>query len=348
MTRGAMQEPVIVVRGGAPGDPLAAQLRAGLGADESDRALAGADAALALDAAALAEARAAGVGVRVAVTRGLAARFSGGFEDATHVAIPHAAAGVSAGHRASLVVGLLSAEAAGAIGDANRAGRAAARSAAGLAADARIVVVDAAELRDAGLRGVLIQLALAEPPPAVFFDVGEDVALADALRDELPGHALDAFLFAGADRAAQLPLADLALGRASGAHLERAVVAGLPVLPLPAGDGADELALGVLAASGGLRPPRTLVVLSVALDAALTAATPPVCELDASGAVERLFRATREAVTALRAGRGPRAIGLPVGLERVASRDDVSPPVPVPGDADARLDAELAALKRRL
>lgn len=356
-----MSDSIVVVSGGVVGDPLAARLRAALADTDADRSLVGADAVLALDAAGLVRARAAAVPVRVAVTRGLAARFDGGLEDATHVSIPHAAARSRAGQKPVLVVGLASAEQP-AVPGPSAEGRAAARQSAGLDAGARVVVADAAELREVGLRSVLLQLALAEPAPAILFDVRDDVALADALRAELPGYALDAFVFAGLEREALLPLADLALGRASGAHLERALVAGLPVLPLPAEDAGDELALAVLAACGGAPAPRSLAVLSVALDAELGRAPRALAELDVSGVAERLVRATRDAVTAVREGRGPRAVGLPIGLERVGSREQTatpagaSPPeVAPPGgperdasDLDARIDAELAALKKRL
>jgi len=356
----------VVVAGGAVGDAIAARLRAALGDDERgadepgadergadapDAALALADAVLALDAAALTAARAAGVRVRIAVTRGLAARFDGSLADATHVALPHVSSKSRAGAHAALFVGLLSAEEhAPQAADA----RSAARLAAGIDAESRVVVVDAHELRDVGLRDLLIQLALAEPSPAVLFDVGAEVALATALRAELPGHALDAFLFAGVDRTAQLPLADLAIGRASGALVERAFLAELPVLPFPREDSADDLALGVLLACGAAPPPRTMAVLSVALDAALRAPL-RVRELDAAGTPARLVEAARDAVAEVRAGRGPRAVGLPFGLERIGSRDDAPRASATPGDPprdasdlDARIDAELAALKKRL
>lgn len=353
----------VVVAGGAADDAIAARLGAALGeavlgGDERSAVLEEADAVLALDAAALTAARTARVRVRIAVTRGLAARFDGSLADATHVALPHAAAKARAGAHAALIVGLLSAEESAP--QQTPEARSAARLAAGIDAESRVVVVDANELIDVGLRDLLIQLALAEPSPAVLFDVGDDVALATALRAELPGHALDAFVFAGVDRTAQLPLADLALGRASGALVERAVLAGLSVLPFPREDGADELALAVLLACGASSPPRTMAVLSVALDAALR--TPQhIRELDAASAAARLVDAAREAVVDVRAGRGPRAVGLPVGLERIGSRDDApraqaaagepprdpGPPREEP-DLDARLDAELAALKKRL
>ena len=365
---------VIVVRGGSPGDALAERLRDALaGADQGARIdstasesadLTRADAVLALDAGALVAAKLAGIRVRIAVTRGLAARFDGDLEDATHVAIPHAAAMERAGRKAALIVGLAStAHTAALVSEARSPeARAAARQAAGFTPEARVVLVDAAELVEIGLRSVLLQLALTEPLPVVFFDVGEDVALVSALRAELPGHGLDAFVFAGAERAIQLPLADLVLGRASGALVESALAAGLSVLPLPREDAADGTALAVLAAWGVPPPPRSLAVLSVALDASLSGAVavaPSVAgaALDAAGMASRLVDAARNAVIETRAGRGPRPLGLPLGLERISSRDDTIAPKSAPidpssgpdaSDPDARIDAELAALKKRL
>lgn len=227
--------------------------------------------------------------------------------------------------------------------------RAAARTEAGLSADAAVVVVRT-EVAPDDLGPLLVQLTLLEGRPWILFDVGEDVAAAERLRAEAPRMGIAAKMFAaGPEQARFLALADVIVGPADPFDVARtfavgaaAVVIGRPTrgaldAVVDAGAVRVVLALGRLAADVDLlRAPQRL---EAARAAARAAAVPDA----QTRLADVLTRATTErgAFAAQRRRRG-----LPVGLEDLSGPAPSSPAPPRRTEKD--IEDELAALRKKI
>lgn len=313
-----------------------------------------ADVAIALDAASAERARRAGV-PRVVV---LAPRFALDGEgpiDADLVLVPHEALveqAVARGVPAARVhgVGPVAPE-----GFAPADDRAALRARLGPPPELPWIVVRAAAIED-DPAAALVQLSLVRREAVWLFDVASDVELAHHLRRRVPGYGIDAFMFAdGPDARSAYQAADAVLGRLDGIEIVRAAAVGaaLAVLP-PRG---DQLRLAdALDGSGTAHVADAAATLAVTLDRllepdALAKARAASSALEARGGAERVARIVRQLV------RGelpaPGASGLPVGLERIGTRDEKGarePEAPLPrkDELDREVDEELAALRRKL
>lgn len=237
--------------------------------------------------------------------------------------------------------------------------RAALRASLGPRVEVPWVVVRAAALED-DPAAALVQLSLVRSDPVWLFDVGGDPELARVLRRRVPGYGLDAVMFAdGPDALRAYQAADAVLGRVEGPEVVRAMAVGAAVVTLP--PRSEQLRLAhVLETLGIADVADAPATLAVTLDRALESV--------------RLAKA-REVVRGLSAGEGARHVasivrqlgrgelslagtGLPVGLERLselersrpaASRPERPAPArPSRDDVDAKVDEELAALRRRL
>jgi hypothetical protein len=226
--------------------------------------------------------------------------------------------------------------------------RAAARTEAGLSADAAVVVVRTEVAAD-DLGPLLVQLTLLEGRPWILFDVGEDVAAAERLRAEVPRLGIAAKMFAaGPDEARFHALADVIVGPADPFAVARtfAVGAAAVVLGRPARGALDAvvdagavrvvLAVGRLAADVDLlrAPERLQAARAAARGAAVPDAATRLADVLARARTERGSFATQR-----------RRKGLPAGLEDL-SGPAAAPPRPRPTEKD--IDDELAALRKKI
>jgi hypothetical protein len=319
----------------------------------------GADVLVALDAAALEDARGANVGMRVALWPGLGDAWLGSVESADLVLVPHAsqvalALARGAARSSVEVVGPLRPAGFSARGD-----RFAQRRALGIPEGSRVLVVPTSALPTSDLSGTFTQLALVKEPLFVLFDVEDDVEAAKQIRALAPRFGLAAGMFSERTVATDAyAVADRVLVRLEGPETLAALASGAPLFVIGPksreADAARALAAAHLAAIAS-SPAMIAVELDAAMhDEALDAARAAVVALDATGAGERIATAVATARTRLR----PRATGLPRGLEMLP-RD--------PGDAaskaiapwaratverkkaeDDAVERELAELKKRI
>ncbi len=246
--------------------------------------------------------------------------------------------------------------------------RAAARADAGLEGDRPVVVVRASALAEMDLAPALVQLSLVSHDARWLFDVGADAELARSLRRHVPGYGLDALMFAdGPEAPASYARADLVLGRFDGPEASRAFAVGAGLVGVP--PSRDRLRLAhAIETAGVARLADAAPTLAVTLDAALApsaleAARQASEALDAANGVARVVAEVRALMRGERGG-AALAAGLPAGLERLSEADrsargrrpDPAEPGPDPeptapparDDLDAKVDAELAALREKL
>ncbi|MEZ4340570.1 MAG: hypothetical protein R3B82_28450 [Sandaracinaceae bacterium] len=239
------------------------------------------------------------------------------------------------------------------------ADRAALRAELGLPADVPWIVVRASALDLEDLGPSLVQLSLVSRKAVWLFDVGSDPEAARLLRRRVPGHGLDAHMFAdGPDALSAYQGADLVLGRLGGTEVLRAfaVGAGL-VCPEPR---SSQLALAHRLETEGLaHVADAAATLSVTLDtalvpAALEEAHAKVAALDVANGAARVAEAVATLDSDERLSLAPPA-GLPRGLERLSDPSAAIEGAPARPAAKAReedlekqVDAELAALREKL
>lgn len=319
-----------------------------------------ADAAVVLDDGSLQRAREAGTPLCVALLPGFDASWAGDLAEADCVLVAHERLVAQAVRRGAAredvrVTGCVSP--AGFEPPTDRPG---ARAQAGVDHQGSLVLVPAAVLEEHGTEPVLIQLALASEGVAFLFDVDNDPEAAEELRRTVPAHGLNAWMFAeerGSSRWWQL--ADVVLARPRGYEVARALAVGAPLVLLPPGR-SDAAAVDALEAAGVAREADVLATLAVTIEAALEApalaeARAAVMALEVQASGERIAEAVREAWKEREeAGVGAQPRGLPHGLERLASRESQRPVArrssapPREDDLEARIDRELAELKKRL
>ncbi len=358
-----------------------ARALAGEGADEADKTpvpagpdsrapqtqgvLQMADAVVALDPSSLEHARSLGVEVVVAVLPGLDIAWAEGIANADCIAVGHALLAEEVIRRGAprgrvVVTGIVPPE-----GHAPPSDRDALRRRYAIPEGARIVLAPIAALDDEAIAPLLVQLSLVAGKVTVLFDVGDDPEIAEMLRRSVPGHGIDARMFADGPDAAELwQLADVVLVRARGPEAVRALSVGAPLLVLGRSRMEDP-ATQVVVTSGVGQVVDALATLAVALDASLEPAKlaerrAAIQKLDLDGAARRVAECVQDAWRRRREALGPSLKGLPVGLERIRDeptadgvRDSHVPTVPPgPGprddDMEKRIDAELEALKKRL
>lgn len=324
-----------------------------------------ADAVVALDPGSLEHARSVGVEVVVAVLPGLDIAWAEGIANSDAIAVAHPLLAEEVIRRGAprgrvVVTGIVPPA-----GYAAPTDRAELRERFEIPDGSRVVLVPIAALDDEDFAPLLVQLSLVDGLVTVLFDVGDEPDVAEMLRRSVPGHGLDARMFADGPDAAELwQLADVVLARARGPEAVRALAVGAPVLVLARGR-AEEIATQVLVTTGAGVVVEALATLAVVVDAALEPATlakrrAAVGALDLERAPERLARCVQEAWRRRRDALGPSLKGLPAGLERIAdepgatggrgSRVPTVPPGPAAreDDMEKRIDAELEALKKRL
>lgn len=236
--------------------------------------------------------------------------------------------------------------------------RAALRTSLGLREDAPWVVVRASAFED-DPAATLVQLSLVRVDAVWLFDVGSDPELARTLRRRVPGYGLDAVMFAdGPDARRAYQAADAVLGRLEGAEVVRAWSVGAALVALPPRSHQLRLA-HMLETAGVVEVADAAATLAVSLDRVLEAE--PLAKARAAAAgLEAPQGAARVASVVRQLARGELPLGgagLPVGLERLselertrAARPDrpAAPTRPTRDDVDAKVDEELAALRRRL
>jgi hypothetical protein len=313
------------------------------------------DVVIALDEASADRAREAGARCIVA----LATRFDFDWEDASEldlVLVMHASAiesAIEAGAPAGRVAcsGPIARE-----GWTPAADRAALRLELGLRAGSPCVVVRGAAVAD-DPAAVLVQLALAKSEPTWLFDVGSDPDLSRTLRRRAPAYEIDAFLFSDADALRAYQAADAVLGAIGGPEIMRALSVGAAPIALPPRSDAARIA-HELETEGVLDAADSIATLAVTIDGALAAlerTREKGARLDAASGARRAAELVRKLVRGELSGITSRA-GLPVGLERISSLDERAPAADAPpsapekqrDDVDARVDDELAALRKKL
>ncbi len=358
-----------------PDDPdlraIAAALRAELGAepddDEPASAIAlpvaddvaprldGARLAVALDARSVARAREAGV-ARVALFVPRFALDDDGARDADLVLVTNEALVDEARQRGIPVARVRDVGPVAPDGWSPVEDRAALRASLGPRADAPWIVVRADALED-DPAAALVQLSLVGADAVFLFDVGHDPALARALRRRVPAYGLDALMFADAEALRCYRAADAVLGRIDGPEAIRAIAVGAAFAGMPAKT--DQLRVAhALETAGLVDVADALATLAVTLDRvlsveALEAARSTAARHDAGHGAHRVADAIRQLARGEIATTSPS--GLPTGLERLSEPDQSGPreeePQPPPKKADQmdqRVDAELAALRRKL
>ncbi len=237
--------------------------------------------------------------------------------------------------------------------------RAALRAELGLPAEVPWVVVRAQALDLDDLGPTLVQLSLVSRSAVWLFDVAGDPEAARLLRRRVPGHGLDAHMFAeGPDALAAYQAADVVLARLGGTEALRALAVGAGlVCPQPRG---DQLALAHRLETEGLaHVADAAATLSVTLDTALAPealerARAAVAALDAAGGATRVAAALSTLDADERLSLAPPA-GLPRGIERLsdpAAAIEGAPPKPAAkareADLEKQVDEELAALREKL
>jgi hypothetical protein len=215
------------------------------------------------------------------------------------------------------------------------------------------VVVRAAAI-DKDPAAALVQLSLVRAPCLWLFDVGADAELARALRRRVPGYGLDAVMFADGPEALRCyQAADAVLGALDGPEAMRALATGAAFVALP--PRADQVRVAHALESEGIADvadaSATLAVtLDRALDpSALARSRSAGARLDAPGGARRAAELVRKLVRGELDARG--ASGLPLGIERLSEREAPprsEPPPTLREDLDATVNAELAALRKKL
>lgn len=317
-----------------------------------------ADAAVVLDDGSLVRAREAGARVCVAVLPGFEASWPGDLAQADSVLVAHESLVDSVVRRGAsrssvAVIGPIAPR-----GYTPATERAALRRELGIDHAGPLVLVPSQVLEEEGTDALLIQLALVSKNVGYVFYVDNDAEAAEELRRVIPVHGIEAWMFAeerGAERYWQL--ADVVLGRARGFEVSRALAVGAPVVLLPPGR-SDASTVRAIETAGVGRDADVLATLSVTLEAALEPAAldearRAIAALELAGSKKRLAEAVREAWKRLSASGStlsPR--GLPHGLERLPSGPGQTPRhssvPPKDDDLEARIDRELAELKKRI
>ena len=231
-----------------------------------------------------------------------------------------------------------------------------------LAREGPVVVVLPSAVMAMGPTPLLVQLSLVGAPASFLFDVGRDPELAEAVRTFGRGHVGEGSrvgLFASEEQKRLFARADLVVGTGSDVALAAAVGAGAGLVVLEPGG-----ATGALEASGCAVVAKGGSTLAVALDEAL-ARSEALCQraraLEASDGARRALAKARE--LAVRPA-PTRPQGLPTGIEwlpgegelpgLVAAAELAEPAAPSLASEpegpslDERIEAELAALKKRL
>lgn len=318
-----------------------------------------ADAAVALDPPALERAREMGIPFCAVVLPGFDTAWAGSFDHADCIVVAHEAqipALVAKG------VPEESIEVAGPVpptGYVPAADRAALRAEHGPGGDRKLVLVPATALDEEGANALLVQLSLVAGDVAFLFHVGGDVATAEALRRVVPAHEVTGYMFADTPESIRYwQIADVVLAHARWSEVNKALGVGAPLVLLPPGR-TDRAAVSMMESCGIAVAADAMATLAVTIDTALAddrlaAARSAIGALDPTGAAGRVAKLVRGTWRRQRdAGRLlPR--GLPVGLERLPDSPRVSslPPSPERApeevDFDAKVEAELAELKKRL
>lgn len=211
------------------------------------------------------------------------------------------------------------------------------------------ILVPSSMIAEHGATAILLQLSLVSGEPTVLFDIGLDVEAAEALRRMAPGHGIEGYLFARTDDAsAYWGLADIVVTRAHDNEAALAVAVGAGLVLTDDTPGADALEVS------GVATRAIVSTLAVSIDEALgrrDVAQQAALDLDSAGTIARIIEIAKRAES--RAPALPR--GLPEGLEPLAKeapkpQDDRPPDATPEGDDDfeARIEDELAALKKRL
>jgi len=236
--------------------------------------------------------------------------------------------------------------------------RGALRAEVGVDHDGSLVLVPSAVLEEEGTEAILIQLALASPNVAFLFDVDSDPDVAEELRRVVPTHGLTAWMFADErDSVRFWQIADVVIARARGHEVARALGVGAPLVLLPPGR-SDATAARAIEAAGIGRDADVLATLAVTIDAAvepdaLRDGRDAIAALSVGASAERLSEAVRGAwKRRSTTGRAAPPRGLPHGLEPLPASRERSPHrsslPPADDDLEARIDRELAELKKRL
>lgn len=328
-----------------PGAPIALPIAT----DASERGTSGAanvdgaDVLVALDAVALENARAANVGLRVALWPGLGDAWLGSVETADLVLVAHEsqvdlAVARGASRTDVEVVGPLAPD--GAVPTADRAGRLAAllEGAGEVSPETRILVLPVTALPSADLTSTLTQLSLARDPLLCVFDVDDDVEAAKSIRAVAPRFGLAAAMVSERDVAAAIyGVADVVLARLEAPETFAALASGASLVVVKP-KSREAAAAQALALSGLAAVAPSVSMLAVALDAALStkgraSARAAVAALDVAGTPARI----RSAVERARRRHRSRAMGLPRGLE-LLHRD--------PADATAAAVQPLASAQQ--
>jgi hypothetical protein len=322
-----------------------------------DRVISEADAAVVLDADSLAVAREAGVPFCVAVFPGFDLRFAGDLAAADRVVVAHESLVDEVVRRGALrgridVTGPVAPEGFAPCDDV-----AALRQDVGLPVDRPLVLVPTAALEEWGQQALFVQLSLVSPEVGFLFDVGRDAAAAEELRELVPLHGLTAWMFADGDvreSSRFWQAVDLVLARPRGYEVARALGVGVPLVLLPPGRSAA-YAADALEATGAAEEADVIATLAVAVDAALEPETLGRARaasraLEASRAAARVAACVREAwAERSRATDREAARGLPHGLEALTGQErPESKARRDTDDIEARIDRELAELKKRL
>jgi len=319
-----------------------------------------ADAAVVLDPGSLERARAAGTTLCAAVLPSFDIAWGGDLAEADRIIVSHQLLVPSVVERGAprdrVVVGGV----VGPKGYVPPADRRALRAAAGLSADATVVLVPTATFEEEDATSLLVQLSLVRSGTVFLFDVERDVETAEMLRRRAPAHGLRSHMFSSGPHSHELwQLADVVVGRPRGWEISQALAVGAPVVVVPAGR------MGVNAAAtleelGVARGADRVATLAVAIDAALEpawleVARSKIVALEIGGAAKRVAAAVRDAWERRLETASFAARGLPIGLERLGGDRRAStqrktlPETPAArDDIEQRLDKELADLKKRL
>lgn len=313
--------------------------------------------AIVLDGPSSIRARNAGVPKVVALLPWLSARWEGGDLDADLVLVPHRAliddvVAAGAARDRVRVVGAVAP-----MGWAPADDRAALREKLGSRVDAPWIVVRVHVFDRDDLAPALVQLSLVSAHAVWLFDVGLDADFARVLRRRVIGYGLDALMFAeGPDALSAYQAADVVLGRLEGAEAMRAFAVGASlVTPKPR---PEQLGLAHVIETAGLATiADAAATLSVTLEGALAPAAlersrANALALDAASGAARVADAVRALLAEERSVASIPA-GLPRGFERISEHGDGErpaprAPTPPPDDLDASVDAELAALRKKL
>ncbi len=318
-----------------------------------------ADVAVVLDSGSLERAREAGARFCVAVAPGLDLGFGPELADADRVVVAHEQLVPLA---ARLGVPRDRVDVGGPVaprGYAPAADRAALRRELGVPETLPIVLVSSGTFDVHGAEMLFVQLGLVRDGVGFVFDVGDDAEAAETVRRLVPIHGIEAWMFAeDASEVRHHQLADIALVRARGPEVARALAVGAPLVVLPPGR-SDRAIVETLEASGAADAADAVATLAVALDGALDAGALARAReaVEALGMAEGASRVAARVNEAWREWRSrasdaPRR-GLPRGFERVSREAPSRASAPAIASSEtealeARIDRELAALKQKM